>query len=348
MPKKALITGITGQDGSYLAQLLLSKGYEVHGIIRRSSVPNTSRLDMVTKDTSIPSDKLSLHFGDITNSESFPHLLYEIKPDEIYHLAAQSHVRVSFDIPEYTAETTGLGTIRMLESIRKSGINSRFYQASSSEMFGMAPPPQNEGTEFRPRSPYAVAKIYAYWMTVNYRVGYELFATNGILFNHESPRRGLTFLTRKVTSGVANILAGRQDVLYLGNLESKRDWGYAPEYVQAMWLMLQQESPGDFVIGTGSSHSVKEWVQAVFEYAGLDWEKHVKIDNQYFRPTEVEHLVADGSLAKTQLGWSPKIDFYDLVKIMLDADMERIGLKPIGKGNQILLDKMGFKHDKPW
>ena len=348
MPKKALITGITGQDGSYLAQLLLSKGYEVHGLLRRGSSDNTTRLHALLDESNPSSDRLFLHFGDVSNSESYPYVLCDIKPDEIYHLAAQSHVRVSFDIPEYTADITGLGTIRMLEAIRKSGLKIRFYQASSSEMFGMAPPPQDEQTEFRPRSPYAVAKVYAYWMTVNYRAGYGLFATNGILFNHESPRRGLTFLTRKVTQGVANILAGQKDVLYLGNLESKRDWGYAPEYVEAMWLMLQQDAPGDFVIGTGFSHSVKEWVEAVFNYADLDWEKYVKIDDDYFRPTEVEHLVADGAMARNRLGWSPKIDFYDLVKIMLDADMEQIGLKPIGQGNQILFDKMGVKHDNPW
>ena len=284
MPK-ALLTGITGQDGSYLAELLLEKGYEVHGIVRRSSSFNTHRIDHLYRDPHERGVKLFTHYGDLADSVSLAKLLYELRPDEIYHLGAQSHVRVSFDIPEYTFDVTGGGTLRILEAIRESGVTPRFYQASSSEMFGSAPPPQSEETPFHPRSPYAVAKVAAFWATVNYREAYGLFATNGILFNHESPRRGETFVTRKITRAVASIKAGLQDKLYLGNLDARRDWGYAPDYVEAMWLMLQADEPEDFVIATGETHSVREFVEAAFEHAGLDWEPHVEIDPRYFRPS---------------------------------------------------------------
>jgi len=334
--KKALVTGITGQDGSYLAELLLSKGYEVHGLIRRASTFNTSRIDHLYRDPHQPGTRLFLHFGDLSDGAQVTNLIYEVRPDEIYHLGAQSHVRVSFDMPEYTGDICALGTTRILEAIRISGVKTRFYQASSSEMFGAAPPPQNEETPFQPRSPYATAKVYAYWMTVNYRAGYNLFACNGILFNHESPRRGQTFVTRKITRAIAEIAAGRQQFLYLGNLKAGRDWGYAPEYVQAMWLMLQQETPDDYVMGTGESHSVEEFLEEGFGYAGLDWKEHVKIDPWYFRPTEVEMLRADSSKAGKKLGWSPKISFKELVRIMVDADMEASGLKPPGEGRAIL------------
>ncbi|MCS7228017.1 MAG: GDP-mannose 4,6-dehydratase [Endomicrobia bacterium] len=337
--KKALITGITGQDGSYLAELLLSKGYEVHGIIRRASTFNTERIDHLYIDFHDPNAKLFLHYGDLSDSEQISNIVYNIKPDEIYHLGAQSHVRVSFDIPEYTGNVTGLGTTRILEAVRRSGLNIKFYQASSSEMFGAAPPPQSEQTPFMPRSPYACAKVYSYWLVNNYREGYKIFACNGILFNHESPRRGETFVTRKITRAIAAILAKKQDFLYLGNLEAKRDWGFAPEYVEAMWKILQQEKPDDFVIGTGEAHSVKEFVEEAFRYVGLDWRKYVKIDSRYFRPTEVEVLIADATKAKKVLGWSPKITFKDLVKIMVDADMRKLGLKPIGEGDKILKEK---------
>ena len=337
--KRALITGITGQDGSYLAEFLLSKGYEVHGIIRRASTFNTARIDHIYVDPHEPHAKLFLHYGDLSDSEQISNIIYNIKPDEVYHLGAQSHVRVSFDIPEYTGNVTALGTTRILEAIRRSGNKVKFYQASSSEMFGNSPPPQNEETPFRPRSPYAAAKLYAYWMTVNYREGYNLFACNGILFNHESPRRGETFLTRKVTRAIANILAGKQKVLYLGNLNAKRDWGYAPEYVEVMWRMLQLDKPEDFVIGTGEAHSVREFVEKAFSYVDLNFEKYVEIDPRYFRPTETEELIANPRKAEKKLGWEPKVKFEDLVKIMVDADMRKVGLEPPGEGDEILKKK---------
>lgn len=337
--KKALITGITGQDGSYLAEFLLSKGYEVHGIIRRASTFNTARIDHIYVDPHKPGARLFLHYGDLSDSEQISNIIYNIKPDEIYHLGAQTQVRVSFDIPEYTGNVTALGTTRILEAIRRSGNKVRFYQASSSEMFGASNPPQNENTPFKPRSPYACSKVYAYWMAVNYRQGYHLFACNGILFNHESSRRGETFLSRKITRAVAAILAKKQDYLYLGNLESKRDWGYAPEYVEFMYKMLQNDKPEDFVLGTGESHSVKEFAKEAFSYVDLDWEKYVKIDPRYFRPTEVQELIADSTKAKKNLDWEPKIGFKELVRIMVDADMQKAGLKPIGEGNKILQDK---------
>ena len=337
--KKALITGITGQDGSYLAEFLLSRGYEIHGIIRRSSTFNTSRIDPIYVDPHDPNAKLFLHYGDLSDSEQISNIIYNIKPDEIYHLGAQSHVRVSFDIPEYSGNVTALGTTRLLEAIRRSGNEVRFYQASSSEMFGTSPPPQNEETPFKPRSPYACAKVYAYGMTKNYRDGYNMFACNGILFNHESPRRGETFVTRKITRGIANILAKREKYLYLGNLDAKRDWGYAPEYVECMWLMLQSEHPEDFVIGTGEAHVVREFVEESFSYAGLDWNEYVKIDSRYFRPTETEVLIADPANAIKKLGWNPKIKFEELVKIMVDADMRAAGLEPIGEGDEIIRKK---------
>ncbi len=334
--KKAFITGVTGQDGSYLAELLLSKEYEVHGIIRRASTFNTGRIDHIYVDPHDPKARLLLNFGDLSDAEQINSLIYNIKPDEIYHLGAQSHVRVSFDIPEYTGNVVALGTTRLLEAIRRSGHKIKFYQASSSEMFGQACPPQSEGTAFCPRSPYACAKLYAYWMAKNYRDGYDIFACNGVLFNHESPRRGETFVSRKITRAVANILAGKQDKLYLGNLEAKRDWGYAPEYAEMMWLILQQDKPDDYVIGTGNSHSVKELVEEAFNYAGLNWKKYVKIDPRYFRPTEVNDLIADTKKAKKALKWHPKVNFNDLVRIMIDADMRACGLEPIGEGDKIL------------
>ena len=337
--KTALITGITGQDGSYLAEFLLGKGYEVHGIIRRASTFNTSRIDHIYVDPHRPNVRLFLHYGDLSDSEQISNIIYNIKPDEIYHLGAQSQVRVSFDIPEYTGDVTALGTTRILEAVRRSGNKIRFYQASSSEMFGASKPPQSEDTPFRPRSPYACAKIYAYWMVVNYREGYDIFASNGILFNHESPRRGETFLSRKVTRAIAAILAKKQDYLYLGNLEAKRDWGFAPEYVESMYKMLQNNKPEDLVMGTGATYSVKEFVKEAFSYVDLDWEKYVKIDPQYLRPTEVGELVADSTKARENLGWQPKIRFKELVRIMIDADMRKIGLKPIGEGDKILKEK---------
>lgn len=334
--KKACITGITGQDGSYIAEFLLSRGVEVHGIIRRASTFNTARIDHIYADPHDPHARLFLHYGDLSDSEQISNLIHNLKPDAVFHLGAQSHVRVSFDIPEYTGNTTGLGTTRILEAIRRSGKSIRFYQASSSEMFGSSPPPQNENTPFKPRSPYAVAKVYSYWMTVNYREGYKLFASNGILFNHESPRRGETFVTRKTTMAVANILAGTQTALFLGNLDAKRDWGYAPEYVEAMWKILQLEKPGDFVLGTGEVHSVKEFVEQAFSYVGLDHEKYIKIDPRYFRPTETGELVADPKKAREKIGWAPKIKFNDLVKIMVDADLRKRGLEPPGEGDKIM------------
>ena len=337
--KKALITGITGQDGSYLAEFLLSKDYEVHGIIRRASTFNTSRIDHIYVDPHKPGARLFLHYGDLSDSEQISNIIYNIKPDEIYHLGAQSQVRVSFDIPEYTGNVTALGTARILEAIRRSGNKIKFYQASSSEMFGVSKPPQNEDTPFKPHSPYACAKVYAYWMVVNYREGYNIFACNGILFNHESPRRGETFVSHKITRAIASILARKQDYLYLGNLEAKRDWGFAPEYTEFMYKMLQNNKPEDLVVGTGEAHSVKEFVKEAFSYVGLDWEKYVKIDPRYLRPTEVKALIADPTKAKKVLGWQPKIRFKELVRIMIDADMRKIGLKLIGEGDKILKEK---------
>ena len=334
--KKAFITGITGQDGSYLAELLLSKGYEVHGLVRRASTFNTKRIDHIYVDEHDSDARLFFHYGDLSDSEMISNVLYNIQPDEIYHLGAQSHVRVSFETPEYTGNVTGLGTTRILEAIRRSNPEIRFYQASSSEMFGHVPPPQTEESWFWPRSPYACAKLYAYWMTRNYRDGYGMFTCNGILFNHESPRRGEIFVTRKITRGIAAILAGKEKYLYLGNLEAKRDWGFTPEYVECMWKILQQDKPDDYVIGTGETHTVQEFVDAAFSYAGLDPEKHVKIDQKYFRPTEVEALQADPSRAENKLGWKAKITFPELVKIMVDSDMKDACLKPIGEGYEIL------------
>ena len=323
--KKALITGITGQDGSYLAELLLAKGYEVHGIVRRASTFNTGRIEHLYQDPHINDVRLFLHYGDIADSTNLIKLLYRVQPDEVYHLAAQSHVRVSFDIPEYTGDVTALGTIRILEAIREAGLKSKFYQASSSEMYGKVQEiPQRETTPFYPRSPYAAAKVYAYWATVNYRESYGMFACNGILFNHESPRRGETFVTRKVTRAVARIQAGLDDRVYLGNLEAKRDWGYAKEYVAAMWLMLQQDQPGDYVIATGEAHSVLELVKQAFDYVALDWTKYVRQDPRYFRPSEVDLLIGDPSKARKFLGWEPRTTFRELVELMVDADIEAL------------------------
>jgi GDPmannose 4,6-dehydratase len=324
--KKALITGITGQDGSYLAELLLAKGYEVHGIIRRASTFNTGRIDHLYKDPHINGVHLFLHYGDISDSTNLIKLLYRVQPDEVYHLAAQSHVRVSFDIPEYTGDVTGLSTVRILEAIRETGVGSKFYQASSSEMFGKVKEvPQTETTPFHPRSPYGAAKVYAYWATVNYRESYGLFACNGILFNHESPRRGETFVTRKITRAAARIKAGLQDKLYLGNLDARRDWGYAREYVEAMWLMLQQDEPDDYVIATGETHSVEEFLTESFAHVGLDWRDYVAIDPKYYRPAEVDLLIGDASKAKRALGWESKVTFKELVRLMVEADVALTG-----------------------
>ena len=344
--KKALITGITGQDGSYLTELLLSKDYEVHGLIRRASTFNTRRIDHIYHDPHSNGEKVNLylHYGDISIPEVLMNVIYDVQPEEIYHLAAQSHVRVSFEMPEYTGDVTGLGTTRILEAVRKSGIRSRFYQASSSEMYGSAKPPQNENTPFEPRSPYAAAKVYAYWITRNYREGYNMFACNGILFNHESPRRGETFVTRKITRAVAAIKAGKQKRLYLGNLDSKRDWGYSPEYVEAMWMILQQDKPEDYVIGTGEAHTVREFLDEAFGYVGLDWKEYVEIDPRYFRPTEVDYLLADPQCAHQKLGWESRVYFKDLVRIMVDADMELNGLTPPGEGKRILREKFTGWH----
>ena len=323
--KKALITGITGQDGSYLAELLLAKGYEVHGIIRRASTFNTGRIDHLYKDPHINGVKLFLHYGDIADSTNLIKLIYRIQPDEVYHLAAQSHVRVSFDIPEYTGDVTALSTSRILEAIRETGVKSKFYQASSSEMFGKVHEvPQRETTPFHPRSPYGVAKVYAHWATVNYRESYDLFACCGILFNHESPRRGETFVTRKITRAVARIKAGQQKKLYLGNLDAKRDWGYAKEYVEAMWAMLQQDKPEDYVIATGETHSVKEFLSEAFSYVNLDWRDYVELDPKYLRPAEVDLLIGDSTKAKQELGWEPKVTFNELVRLMVDADVATV------------------------
>ena len=329
--KRALITGATGQDGSYLAEFLLAKGYEVHGLKRRSSSLNTERVDGIYRDIHEGGVRFFLHFADLTDSSSILKLLYDIRPDEVYNLAAQSHVRVSFDIPEYTADVTATGALRLLEGIRQTGIRTRFYQASSSEMFGAAPPPQNEVTPFHPRSPYACSKLFAHWATVNYRESYNLFACSGILFNHESPRRGETFVTRKITRAVAHIKLNLQDKLYLGNLEAKRDWGYAPEYVEAMWLMLQQDEPRDYVIGTGRAYSVQQFVEMAFAHAGLDWRDHVEIDPRYYRPAEVDFLLADPRKAFRELDWEHRTGAPDLVRIMVDADMEDLRARQAGE-----------------
>ncbi len=371
--RRALITGITGQDGSYLAEFLLSKGYEVHGLIRRASTFNTGRIDHIYADPHSSDVRFFLHYGDLSDSGQLSHLIYNIQPDEVYHLAAQSHVRVSFDMPEYTGDSTALGTTRILEAIRRSGNKIRFYQASSSEMFGASPPPQNEKTLFYPRSPYAAAKIYAFWMTVNYREGYNLYACNGILFNHESPRRGETFVTRKITRALASILAGRNSKLYLGNIDARRDWGFASEYVEMMWLMLQQEKPDDYVVGTGESHSVREFLETAFRYVGIDIEWRgsgidekgivrsvenrsisnfpprtpnlssgdvlVEIDPRYFRPTEVDCLQADISKARSILNWEPRTTFEDLTKVMVDYDLQAAGIEPPGQGIAMCAEK---------
>jgi len=340
--KKAFITGITGQDGSYLAELLLSKGYEVHGMVRRASTFNRGRIDHIYIDPHEPKARLFLHYGDLADSEQLANIVYNLMPDEIYHLGSQSHVRVSFDIPEYTGNITGLGVTRILEAVRRSGHPIRFYQASSSEMFGSATPPQGEDTPFEPCSPYSCAKLYAYWMVRNYRQGYNLFASNGILFNHESPRRGENFVTRKITRGIASILAKKEKYLYLGNLEARRDWGFAPEYVEAMWRILRAEKPDDFVIGTGEAHSVQEFLDASFRYAGLNPEDHVRTDPRYLRPTEVGVLIAASAKAERILHWRPAIRFGDLVRIMVDADLRAAGLEPPGEGDEILAKR--FPH----
>jgi len=322
MAPRALITGITGQDGSYLAEFLLSKGYEVHGLIRRASTFNTDRIDHLYKDFHDPSARVFLHYGDLSVSGQLTDLLHAVRPDEVYNLGAQSHVRVSFDMPEYTGDITGLGTLRLLEAIRKSGIKTRFYQASSSEMFGAAPPPQNEGTPFQPQSPYGAAKVYAYYMVKNYRNAYKLFSCNGILFNHESPRRGETFVTRKITRAATRIKLGLQQKLYLGNMEAKRDWGFAGDYVEAMYLMLQHEQPDDYVIATGETYSVREFVERVFQKLDMDYRDYLEIDSKYFRPTEVDVLLGDSTKARKVLHWQPKVSFDQLVDMMVEADME--------------------------
>jgi GDPmannose 4,6-dehydratase len=342
--KRALVTGITGQDGSYMAELLLSKDYQVHGIVRRASSINTRRIDHIYQDPNNSDARLFLHYGDLATTEWALDLIYRLAPDEIYHLGAQSHVQVSFQIPEYTGDITALGATRILEAIRHSGLKTRFYQASSSEMFGAAPGPQNEQTAFVPRSPYAAAKLHAYWMTRIYREGYKIYACNGVLFNHESPRRGETFVTRKITQAVARIASRQQQHLYLGNLDAVRDWGYAPEYVEAMWAILQQPEPDDFVIGTGEAHSVREFVIEAFQYAGLEWSQHVRIAERYMRPLEVEFLLADARKARKKLHWRPGVTFRELVAIMVDADMEALGITPPGEGKRILQAKLGHWH----
>ena len=327
MVKKALITGITGQDGSYLTELLLEKGYEVHGIIRRSSSFNTERIDHLYSDPHIAGTKLFLHYGDLSDSSNICRILEKVTPDEIYNLGAQSHVRVSFDTPEYTGDVVGLGTLRLLDAIKDTQINTKFYQASSSELYGKVQEiPQKETTPFYPRSPYAVAKLYSYWITVNYRESYNMYNCNGILFNHESPRRGETFVTRKITKALAKIVAGKQDKLYLGNLDAKRDWGFAKDYVEAMWLMLQRDSPDDYVVATGETYSVKDFLTQAFKTVNLDWEKYVEIDSRYFRPAEVELLIGDPTKAKQKLNWTPKTSFKELVKIMVEADLAAEGI----------------------
>ena len=327
--KKALITGITGQDGSYLAELLLDKGYEVHGLLRRSSSFTTGRIDHLYQDPHDPDPRLFLHYADLTDPSSLFGQLHRVKPDEVYNLGAQSHVKVSFEVPEFTADTVGMGSLRLLEAIRTADWPIRYYQAGSSEMYGnVRETPQSETTPFNPRSPYAIAKVFAHWMTVQYRDAYGIHASNGILFNHESPRRGGTFVTRKVTRGIAAILSGHEEHLYLGNLEAKRDWGYAPEYVDAMWRMLQHEQPDDYVIATGEMHSVQELVEIAFRLVGLDWNRHVRVDERYFRPTEVDQLCGDASKAASLLGWKPTVTFESLVKLMLDSDLREVGLDP--------------------
>jgi len=322
MKRRALITGITGQDGSYLAELLLEKGYEVHGVVRRSSSFNTARLDGIYQDPHEPDYRLKLVYGDLNDASSLNRILRTVEPHEIYNLGAQSHVRVSFDVPEYTAEVGGLGTVRLLEAIRETGIKPRFYQASSSELFGSSPAPQSEATPFHPRSPYGVAKLYSYWITVNYREAYGMFACNGILFNHESPRRGETFVSRKITRTAARIKLGLADKLFLGNLDAKRDWGFAKDYVDAMWRMLQAERPDDFVIATGECHTVRDFLNEAFGYLDIDWKRHVEVDPRYFRPAEVDELRGDMSKARELLGWEPKMKFRELVRLMVDADLE--------------------------
>lgn len=335
--KRALITGITGQDGSYLAELLLGKGYEVHGLVRRSSTINTSRIDHIYQDPHESGARLFLHYGDLTDGSRLVTLLDQIRPDEVYNLGAQSHVRVSFDEPEYTGDTTGLGTIRLLEAIRMTGLHCRFYQASSSEMFGATPPPQDESTPFYPRSPYGVAKLYSYWITRNYREAYGVFAVNGILFNHESPRRGDTFVTRKITRAVARIAAGVQSELYLGNLDAVRDWGYAPEYVEAMWLMLQHDEPTDYVVATGTRYTVRDFLEISFEHVGLRWEDYVRFDERYLRPTEVDALVGSSDKARELLGWQPRTLTPDLARLMVDADIQALEA-----GGRPWVDKVAF------
>jgi GDPmannose 4,6-dehydratase len=329
--KKALITGISGQDGSYLAELLLDKGYEVHGIIRRSSTFNTQRIDHLYRDPHEEGVRMFIHHADLADPVALTRILYKLQPDEIYHLGAQSHVRVSFDIPVYTLDVTGMGTLRLLEAIREAGVTPRFYQASSSEMFGSAAPPQSESTPFHPRSPYGVAKVAAFWSAVNYREAYAMFAVNGILFNHESPRRGETFVTRKITRAVARIHAGLQEKLYLGNLDARRDWGYAPDFVDAMWRMLQAPEADDYVVGTGEQHTVREFCELAFSRLDLDWEAHVEIDPRYFRPAEVDSLLGDATKARQQLGWEPTVGFEELVRIMVDADVQMLGDQLAGK-----------------
>lgn len=364
--KKALITGITGQDGSYLTEFLLTKGYEVHGIIRRASNFNTNRIDHIYRDPHEENVKLKLHYGDLSDAGLITDLIYNIHPDEIYHLAAQSHVRVSFDMPEYTGDITGLGTTRLLESLRRSGVKTRFYQASTSELFGAAPPPQSELTPFQPQSPYAIAKMYAYWMTINYREAYNIFACNGILFNHESPRRGEVFVTRKITRAIARMITGKQKKLFLGNIEAKRDWGFAPEYVEMMWMMLQADKAEDYCVGTGESHSIREFIETAFNYINIEiewkdsgvfekgiiksidkkYEPYVKtgdilieIDPKYFRPTEVDFLLANINKAKKQLGWEPKVNFSELVKVMMDYDIIISGGIAPGQGIKAVKNK---------
>ena len=326
--KRALITGCTGQDGSYLTEFLLSKGHEVHGLKRRSSSLNTQRVDHVYQDFHETGARFFLHYADLTDGGSLATLLHELHPDEVYNLGAQSHVKVSFEIPEYTADTGACGALRLLEAIRRTNLACRFYQASSSEMFGSSPPPQNENTPFHPRSPYACAKVFAHDITVNYRESYGLHASSGILFNHESPRRGETFVTRKITRAVASIKLGLQEKLYLGNLDARRDWGYAPDYVRAMWMMLQREEASDYVIGTGEAHSVREFVEVAFSFADLDWKDHVVVDPRYFRPAEVDSLQADASKARRILGWEPAVTFQGLVQIMLEADLKTVVAGP--------------------
>jgi GDPmannose 4,6-dehydratase len=343
LTRRAFITGITGQDGSYLAELLLSKGYEVHGLIRRSSSFNTHRLDHLYIDAHDPAAKMFLHYGDLSDGARLVTLIDEIQPDEVYNLGAQSHVRVSFDEPEHTADTTGTGTVRLLEAIRQAGIQTKFYQASSSELYGATPPPQSETTPFYPRSPYAAAKLYSFWITKNYREAYGIFATNGILFNHESPRRGETFVTRKITRAVARIKAGTQKDLYLGNLDSVRDWGYAAEYVEGMWRMLQADEPDDFVLATGVGYTIREFLDASFGHVGLDWQEFVKFDERYLRPTEVDALIGDPTKANTTLGWKPTIDGAALAKIMVDADIQALAHEGAHWIDTVQLESWGTK-----